>query len=150
MAREKLRQPAGLLDHSAVEHDAFARLSVRGLVPHQHQAVLQQRQFVFTSTHRRDQTRRQSLVDEAVIHLRRAADRAHQRVVIHAWNEILGWLMVSARPSNRAHSPRNSERIVTTTCTSAALAAGSASTLLAARPTSSTNSSASSRLVSFS
>src|SRR5271165_5854948 len=90
MAREKLRQPAGLLDHSAVEHDAFARLSVRGLVTHQHQAVLQQRLFVFTSTHRRDQTRRQSLVDEAVIHLRRAADRAHKRVVIHAWNEILG------------------------------------------------------------
>jgi hypothetical protein len=54
-----------------------------------YEAVLQQRQFVLAAAHRGDQARGQRLVDRAVVHLRGAANGAHERVLVHARHEIL-------------------------------------------------------------
>jgi hypothetical protein len=52
--------------------------------------VLQQRQFVLAAAHRGDQPLGERFRDEAVEHLRGAAHRAQQRVVVHSRHEILG------------------------------------------------------------
>ena len=90
VAGEELGEAAGLLDDRAVEDRAFAGLGPRGLVPNQHQAVLQQRQLVLAAAHRSDQARSERLVDKAAVHLRGAAHGAHERVVVHARHQILG------------------------------------------------------------
>ena len=90
MSGEKFSEAVSLLDHRAVQHDAFAGLGAGGrLVPHQHQAVLQQRQFVLAAAHGGDEALGERLVDKSIEHLRWPAHGAHERLVVHARHQIL-------------------------------------------------------------
>ena len=125
-------------------------------MPHQHEAVLDQRQFVLASGGVGDQHARRGRAHLGAVKLRRAADRPQQPVAIHARHEILRAIdgfgeSVKARAfaqEFRAHGDDDMDGGLPARSRCGRAVVSAASTSL--RTNRSTKSSASSRLVSFS
>ena len=91
MLGQKVGEAARLIDGGPVDGHGLARTRPLGrVVPHQHQTMLQQRQFVFTPANRGDEPLGEGRLKNPAEHLRRPSPhRAHEPVVVHARDEIL-------------------------------------------------------------